>query len=110
MALNDQKYLYKLYTKYVYRYVIKNKKSDCTLLMEPGLFCEYFAIELYRKKRNIKDLDDNSNMENIYETIIDDLARPNCQFCKHPAAPLDYMDIYKDEDGDLPEICGWQDY
>ena len=103
MSFSDENLIWKLYTKYVCILINKNKNKDNHLLMTPGLFCQYFAIELHRVIAA-----GNQKTMKTYEIIIEKIAIPNCEFSNHPAGPIGFMEIFRDDDGDLLEICNWK--
>lgn len=103
MSLNDEEFVWKLYTDYVHCYMNKSKNKKIHLLMKPGLFCEYFAIKLHQKIS-----DGYPKIMDTFEKIIDELAIPNCIFSNHPAGPLNFQEIYRDDYGDLLDIYTWK--
>lgn len=104
MSFTDQDFVWSLYTKYVRRYITKNIKKKKDYLMTPGLFCEYFAIELHQKIKggNLK------NGSELYEEIIEEFVARKSIFCNNPCGPVGCNDIYKDDDGDMMEMIRWK--
>lgn len=98
--LTDEKTLWKLYIRYVRFHM--EKINDDSLLMTPGLFCQYFAINLKRRleRGQLKDIV-------TFEEIINELSN-DCSYCGNPCMSSSCMKIYNDDQGDRNDICNWQ--
>lgn len=95
----DVHFMWEMYSEYTY----KHSQKNCSHMMQPGVFCEYFSIHLFRAKEESKPWDMKTFLD-----IIDELTDRDVIYTSHPCGPRGYMSIYQDQDGDQNPILSWQ--